>query len=225
MASTLTNEDREALKRNAEDRQIRCLYHYTRISNLPTILENGLCSLTDLKHLNISYMANDMDRLDNQPRSISVSIGFPNYLTFYTKRRESGADFAILALRPDLLWELDAAFNRSNAASSEMAATPIGERKTLRAFGSMFGDLTGIERSKLKLRPYYTTDPQAELLVFERIDPSYIMFVNVENEEVKAEVEKMLAGKPYFRTVSVYPDLYRPRSDWRFWAERRSKGD
>ncbi len=225
MASTLTKEDREALKKSAESRQIRCLYHYTRISNLPTILENGLCSLTELRCRSISYTANDMDRLDNQPQSISVSVGFPNYLTFYTKRRESGVDFAILALRPDLLWELDAAFNRSNAASSEMAAMPIGERKTLQAFGSMFGDLNEVERDKLRLRPYYTTDPQAELLVFERIDPGYIMFVNVENEEVKSEVEKMLAGKPYSRKVSVYPDLFRPRSDWRFWAERRDKGD
>ena len=210
---------REIVQKVVEERRIRCLYHYTNIANLNEILWNGILSQEQLERRGIDHHSNDPDRLDGQLDGISLSVGFPNYKTFYLKRKNAESDprvpqeWAVLALRPELLWELPCAFNASNAASRRMTDIPLEERQRPEAFGQMFEDLPDHKRSAMTA-DWQTTDPQAEVLVFGAIPPQYILYANVESEDAK--------NSPYIPDamrdeLRVYPKLFQPRDDWKDW--------
>ncbi|MBQ1514446.1 MAG: DUF4433 domain-containing protein, partial [Lachnospiraceae bacterium] len=108
---------------------------------------------------------------------------------------------------------LPCSFQWANAASREMIAVPLEERRTAEAFGRMFADLPDHPRSGL-ISPWQTTDPQAEVLVFGEIPREYILYANVESEDVK--------NSPYIPDawrddLKVYPKLFQPREDWQEW--------
>ena len=208
----------EAMQRIVKERNIRCLYHYTQLMNLDSILWSGILSKAWMRRQGVAFAENDPDRFDGELDGISVSVGFPNFKTFYTKRKQMENDpsvhgWAVLALKPDLLWELPCSFQWANAASREMIAVPLEERRTAEAFGRMFADLPDHPRSGL-ISPWQTTDPQAEVLVFGEIPREYILYANVESEDVK--------NSPYIPDawrddLKVYPKLFQPREDWQEW--------
>ncbi|MGB9897825.1 DarT ssDNA thymidine ADP-ribosyltransferase family protein [Thermanaerothrix sp.] len=167
-----------------KNRKIEELVHFSQIENLHSIITRGLLTRDELRKRGIEYKYNDNLRLDNRLNTVSLSISFPNYKMFYKYRNQKKVDWVVVSLKPDILWELDCAFLPTNAASSEVKKTPIEQYKKPEALEYLFNDYYGDKRRYLELPYNYTTNPQAEILVFGDIAPSYIRKVYFENDEV-----------------------------------------
>ena len=84
-------------------------------------------------------------------------------------------EWVVLILDPVVLSSSNAAFCRNNAADSRMNRLSLAERMTARAFCSMFApadDLPAREGAMLRL--YDPSDVQAEVLVFDCLQPDRI---------------------------------------------------
>ncbi len=167
------------------ERGIMKLLHFTRVENLCSILREGLLSRETLDSRGQQYWFNDQDRVDGYKNAICLSIGFPNYKMFYSKREEkkkveevSDSHWVVLLLDAAVLWKLDCAFFQENAASGG-ARISLEDRKRPDAFRDLFqdefhDDTKVILRQSLAIPRYFPTNPQAEILVFDRIPPRYI---------------------------------------------------
>ena len=170
------------------------LIHFTRCENLRSIFRHGLHSIKSCDEEGIHSVRNDQIRLDGQPDGISLSVTFPNFRMFYKYRQmDVTSDWAVLLLSPKILWEKRCGFFRHNAADSRMRALPRAEVTTLQALREMF-EAPGVEREHW-LRPYDPTDPQAEVMVYEAIEPSLIETVAFETKQVADKWRSTLEGR------------------------------
>ena len=116
----------------------------------------------------------------------ALSLSFPNYKMFYsireTRKKIAGADHSqgvVLLLDVEVLWELDCAFCRENASSNRVRHIPLEDRKGPDALRSLFqeefyDDTKVILRRSLAIPAHYPTNPQAEILVFDKIPSKHI---------------------------------------------------
>ncbi|MCL2715397.1 MAG: DUF4433 domain-containing protein, partial [Alphaproteobacteria bacterium] len=150
-------------------------------------------SIRRAHQLDVAPAINDHLRLDRHRDATSVSIAFPNCQLFFKYRSNSqGIDWVVLGLNPAILWEKDCAFCRRNAASSEISKQPLPQLKTLESFLGMFEELRDCEtrkegcktRKEQKLDSFYPTDVQAEVLVFDVIEPQYITEISFDRNDV-----------------------------------------
>lgn len=166
-----------AIQAVCREHEVIKLMHFTRACHISSILEHGLLSRTAVTELPPGQrpIVNDVQRIDGQCGSISVSLSYPNYKMFYKYRMlNSNIMWVVLTLSTQILWELDCAFCYRNASTHEMSHIPLAERKTYESLVQMFGDVGDKSRRQLCLLPSYTTDPQAEVLVLEAIPSSMI---------------------------------------------------
>ncbi|WP_065202804.1 DarT ssDNA thymidine ADP-ribosyltransferase family protein [Chromobacterium subtsugae] len=182
------------IKSYAEYIEIPYLIHFTRVTNLESILTNGLLSINQAELLEINPAINDELRLDGHLDATSVSISFPNSSMFF-KYRQNNPDvgWVVLGIKRSVLWTKDCAFCKHNAATAQIAQQDINHLKTPEAFGGMF-DKIGEERDQ-RLKPYDPTDVQAEVLVFETIEPELIFGVGFDNHNIKSQYQHLLEGK------------------------------
>lgn len=144
------------------------LLHFTDLTNLRSILVNGLKPVAVLRESGTSYRANDNLRLDGQTDAISLSIGHPNDRMFAKYRwLDVTRRWVVLVVSPSALWTLPVAFNRHNAADKRVSSLPREERMTPAAFRGMFARSDDLPcRDAGSLLAYDPTDVQAELLAF-----------------------------------------------------------
>jgi hypothetical protein len=152
------------------------LLHFTRAVNLPSIMAHGLYPVERFHEIGSTPEVNDQLRLDGYINSTSVSIGFPNCQMLYKYRMaDATVDWVILVLHPSILWAKDCAFCRHNAADARISYQPLPSLMLPQAFGGMFEEIDGItSREDQKLKTYDPTDVQAEVLVFDVIEPKYV---------------------------------------------------
>lgn len=166
-------------------RGIATCIHFTYIQNLESILEEGLLS-RDLLEARVGKLKpkyNDLHRFDDCRNAISLSISFPNYRMFYTYSSKNQSDWVILLLDASVLWNLDCAFCQDNAAANVVKRVPLATRKQINSFYMMFEDYEQIRRKDLDIPESYTTNPQAEVLIFDSISPYYIKQVHFYSQE------------------------------------------
>lgn len=214
---------KQKIKALVAKRNIKALVHFTRIENLPSIIQQGLIGRNDLESKNIDVEINDKLRLDNATNAISTSISFPNYKMFYSYQKKSpSADWAVIKLDPCILWELDCAFNITNAAAKTTSKIPLEDRKTFEALEQMFDDRVGTVRDRLKLNipENYPTDPQAEVLILDTVNPKHIQSICL-NEKTKINNLPLVADKigPFLSSVNFFfePRMFAPRLDYEHW--------
>lgn len=170
------------------------LIHFTRCENLRSIFRHGLHSIQSSDEEGIHSLRNDKIRLDGQPDGISLSVTFPNFRMFYKYRQmDVTSDWAVLLLSPKILWEKKCGFFRHNAADSRMRHLPRAEVTTVQALREMF-ESPGLEREQW-LRPYDPTDPQAEVMVYETIEPDLIETVAFETKQVANKWRRTVEGR------------------------------
>lgn len=209
--------DKEKILVSAQRRGIEHLIHFTNALNLPSILSYGLLPKDDLEYNWIDYDYNDELRLDELSDSISVSVTSPNYKMFYQLRCKNPAKkWAVLVLDATQVLNLECAFCYTNAANSNVSSIPLEHRKSFNAFESMFAERGDhVTRQKLTLCPNETTDPQAEILVFDHIPVSAIDFI------LFNEYQTMQQYSPLLREMNIphARDLgyYYPRRDHSYW--------
>ncbi|MCR5767298.1 MAG: DUF4433 domain-containing protein [Lachnospiraceae bacterium] len=178
--------DKEMISYIIRERNITRFVHFTRIENLHSILKYGLISIEEMKKNNIKYVNTDNSRLDGHTEAISISVSFPNYKMLYSKMIENNSAWVILEIDPIEIIQFDCLFCKKNAASGEMRRQERSQKNwmsTPDAFESMF-DNDNNARSWRCLPDYYTTDPQAEILVRQSIPRNAIKQVIFQNETI-----------------------------------------
>lgn len=203
---------RGAIRRIVQERGIKHLMHFTRIENLPGIRDRGLQSRAALGDDGCVW--NDDWRRDKRRHAICLSVSYPNYKMFFDYRERKGGDWAVLLLDPCLLWELDCGFVEVNAAGGAVPQRPEDELKSLAALERMFENVE--LRAALQLPPHYTTNPQAEVLVFEPIVQTFIQEIHI-----KRELEEPVYYDCNGHVIPIKTDgtYFWPRQDYRHWQK------
>lgn len=219
-------KEKQEIKDFIKKNNINEIIHFTQLDNLESIMEKGLLSTYVLERNKIKFSRNDYNRFDNLTNTICVSIGFPNYKMFYRLRdSDSLKKWVILIIKPEILYEKTCVFCYENAASYNMNSKSIMERTGSQALENLFYKFVdinaGITRDEIGIRKNHTTNPQAEVLVFNRIEPSYIKGIVFSNED--RELCKKYTGK--YKDVKVVSNnyYYRARSDYKFWGGNYGK--
>lgn len=178
---------RQAIQDHATAVQLPYLLHFTRAVNLPSILASGIYPISRVGEIGAAPQINDQYRWDGHSDSSSVSIAFPNCQMLYKYRMENVAvDWAILVLQPSVLWDKNCAFCCRNAADGRISSQPLAALMTPQAFVGMYNELEDLEsRQDQKLKPFDPTDVQAEVLVFDVIEPRYIVGAIFESTGVR----------------------------------------
>ncbi|NMX83586.1 DUF4433 domain-containing protein [Pseudomonas sp. WS 5503] len=166
---------RPEIEAYSQERTIPLLLHFTRLANLPSILQHGLRAVSEHGTLRSSPVINDENRFDGHLDGTSLSIGFPNYQMFYKYRQLANTDWVVLGIDQSVLWTKDCGFCQRNAATNDMSQQSLDNLRTLAAFQGMFDEIEALStRQQQELRSFDPTDPQAEVLVFNRIEPELI---------------------------------------------------
>jgi len=169
------------------------LVHFTRCENLKSIFRHGLRSVSDCAAEGIHAIGNDKIRLDGRPDGTSLSVTFPNYRMFYKYRQlDPSGDWAVLILSSSILWEKECGFFKYNAADSRMRRLPRASTMTAQALKDMFVELDMPREHWLS--PYDPSDPQAEVMVYDCIEPTFIEAVAFETEEATDSWTHVLGG-------------------------------
>ena len=216
----------EDIKWIVRDRKIDVLCHFTRLENLTGILGNGLLSRRKLGERHMQFYEIDKVRLDGCPDAVCLSVGFPNYMLFYSKRvnyfREqqvSNSQWVVLLLDVRILWELECEFCQQNAASNVERTIPKWERRMPEALEKMFSDFEDITRHDLNLPRGFPTNPQAEVLVFGHIPAVYLKQVHFWDyftfSNWHDHVRSLTAA-----CVCHNPEFFSPRKDYEVWRGR-----
>ena len=174
---------------------IQYLVHFTNIKNVESIKQHGLLSTCALKRKGLPFYANDDKRLDGYLDYISLSITkVNNELLSAFKYCEKLNKEAIIYIDAALLYkenEVDRIYCDRNAA-----AKTCKKGNSLEALKGMFCDEVKYTTTKITpfgfanisktynreidgRKPNETTDPQAEILFQQKIDPKYIVKIEV----------------------------------------------
>jgi hypothetical protein len=194
---------REDIRKLARELGIPFLIHFTRVSNLESTMRHGLRPRERFPEVCITPEINDRYRLDGYLGATSLSIAFPNYRMFYRLRQENPAvEWVVLAIDPRVLWEKDCAFCRHNAADARISSQPLSALRKIQAFEGMFDEIEGADcRIAQGLKTFDPTDGQAEVLVFDVIEPERIRGAVFGNAAVRDAQIQILEG----RQVLVHP--------------------
>lgn len=197
------------------EREIKWLFHFTRINNLGSILQRGLVTRNILVREGSEAVCNDQYRYDGTD-AVCVSIEFPNYKMFYSLRQSNlDNEWVVLVIHPCVLWMVRCAFCQTNAASAVVTNIPLPQRMTLSALQLMYTDFGGIQRATLNIPNSYPTNPQAEVLLLDGISPQYIAGVLVPTNAMK---ERLIAMYPGL-TVVFAPRYFKYRTDYEHWKQ------
>jgi hypothetical protein len=197
-------------------RDIKYLVHFTRIQNVVSIFNNGLVPVATLRQDGMNFSHNDDYRMDNCENANCLSIQFPNYKMFFKYRNQNpGIDWVVLGIKKEVLWEKDCAFCIENAASNNVTVTSIEERKGVEAFNRLYDEYPGKPmRRDLGIIPALPTHPQAEVLVFDVIEPQFIWGVAFESLYQKNKYASLI---PSNINSQVVERLFSYRHDYEYW--------
>lgn len=214
----LQTSDASGIRGFITERNIPYLVHFTRIENLQSILENGIVPRAFLAP---GFHYNDEMRLDGFPESSSLSVSFPNWQMFFRCRcldTNRGANWAVLTISPETLVNQPCLFSPTNAANRRFqddGQESFSRRMGLAGLILMFPDDPPGMREIRGLPEKTTTDPQAEILVFDRIHPKQIGVVSLmrPDSNIEALVRRQLPNA----RLNVGGKLFEPRADYKFW--------
>lgn len=203
------------MQNEVKKRNITNLWHFTRIENLDSILQYGLIPREFLEAHGAGINYNDQYRFDGQRNANCLSLGHPNYKMFWSLRQQNtNQKWVVLAIKPDVLWLKDCAFCHENAASNNVTSIPINQRKGILAFQKLFDPVIGKpSRASLKLPDNCPTNPQAEILVFDTIEPKFIIGAITPNKEIENELK---IRYPNFKFL-YHRAHYSARLDYEHW--------
>ena len=202
------------IQKYATERGINFLMHFTRASNLESILQRGLLP-RDTLILEGYKDFNDHYRYDGT-HAVCLSIGFPNYKMFFGIRQENkDVDWIVLVIHAAALWTLPCVFCVENAASAGVTSVPLEERKELAALQAMYADWDDKPRSVLGIPDNYPSNPQAEVLMLNGVPRNYILCVIVLNLAKQQELQAKYPGLD----VRVHAGYFRYRRDYAHWKK------
>ena len=199
------------IKEYCDKRGVEELIHFAPISRMPFILRYGL--LTNAILRNARSEVGDQSRFDGNDDHACLSINFPNYKLFFKRRSDAGPaeKWCVLSVSRALTWERSCIFYPCNAATGKGT---YGKRG-ITGLKEMFADTSEGTNRDRALKNSYTTNPQAEILVPDAVEPEFIEKVYFETEsemDIFGDIVKNSG-----RQSPVRIELFLPRSDYRSW--------
>ncbi|RJT46022.1 DarT ssDNA thymidine ADP-ribosyltransferase family protein [Rahnella woolbedingensis] len=187
----------QQIQQIVKERKIACLLHFTRVENLEGIMSRGIIPIATSRQYQIPVLSNDAFRWDGRTTASCLSITFPNSLMFFKCRQaDTQANWVVLGIQPAVLWEKNCAFCKRNAATREISGQSLASLQSPAAFAGMFDEIEEFDsRQTMSLKPSHTTDVQAEVLVFDIIEPRYVIGGVFNKPDIKATYERFLEGK------------------------------
>ena len=150
----------------------------------------------------ITGIVNDGLRLDEKQHGSCFSISFPNWQMFYKYRQQQNTDWVVICISAQVLIdkEENCAFYQTNAACESMTSLPLESVQGYAALERMFA--TCNQERQYFLLPKDTTDPQAEVMIFDVVEVDYIVAVVFSAEASKQRYTQLFpafAEKFYVR--------------------------
>jgi len=212
------SSERNKIRATAKNLGIVSIIHFSRAENLESILEHGLINRKNLDDRGFKYKHQDEHRWEGRMDAICLSLSFPNWQLFYKARNKFNDmnNWIVLELNPDILQTHRLAFTRSNAAKGTQK-TDLHKHAD---FLTLFKDEPNKpSRQEMDLPKSYTTDPQAEMLCFQSIEPQFIKSIHFHNPLV-AEKNNYKQLSDRFRSVKfqINQFYFSKRSDSNYWA-------
>lgn len=218
-------EDRWDLMDILELRNITAMVHFTRVENLRGILSRGVLPRDDMRP--DQYIANDRARVDGWPEASCFSISFPNYRILYRYRQaDVSRNWVVLRVDPEQLLDKPCLYMPGNAASSEITrrvAVNGADFVGAAGLGALFSEPEDGSRAERGLTADLPTDPQAEVLIFEAIEPRHIRAVSLLREDpvLREAIRHELPGV----TIEIGGVMFQPRVDYRYWRTTDARFD
>lgn len=211
--------DNQSIIQYAKSRHIEYCVHFTNVLNLKSIINYGLLPKSILKEKSMNFQENDVYRYDGFENATSLSITSPNYKMFYSLRNEyASTRWVVLVIDAYSVLSKKCAFNYTNAANYSLSRIPIEERMTFDSFKKMFSENnTDRTREQLRLADNETTDPQAEILLFDKISYKSIKYVIFNSIDVYNEYKDFLNEFGILGGVDI--GYFSPRRDYSYWLK------
>ena len=214
-----TKENRAEIIEEISNRNIQWLVHFTLAFNISGILKYGLIprgflEKKPLQNILLSVFPDD-HRYDKLLSSNCISISFPNYKLFYSKQNELGKNWSVILIDPKILSYCPCLFFRENAAKG------ISGKSSIQGLQGMFYDKQikhppATLREYLKLPEYFTTNPQAEILVNSVIPPRFIKAAYVKEWSIKKKIEAR-CDENLKNKIWISDKYFKPRQDYHYW--------
>ena len=202
-----------SIQEECAGRNIDCLFHFSPVEHLDSILKHGLLVPSACTTHGTGMKPNDAVRHDRQD-AICLSVEWPNYKLFYSfRQRDTNRQWALVAIQHRVLWEKRVCFNTTNAADNSMSAQAFAARQGLAKFRELFGDCCGKVRGVLNLPDHLTTNPQAEVLCLDTIEPAYFHGVLLSDRATYNTYKSRYSGIEFMHDTHYFSY----RNDWSHW--------
>lgn len=175
LAKRVRLDDHSKVSEFLENRSIRNILHFTHISNLNSILTNGLKSLDSIEKVGIVNKSHDIGRYDEIRQGIFCSIAYPNIWMLNGKENINPQEYAILEIMENALFLQHFAAFPGNSARNELkthAEENLKQYVGVTGLRRMF--LNKDLRSKQNVPKNEPTDLQAEIIFFNELNPDRI---------------------------------------------------
>lgn len=214
----MKNQKKEQIRKIIEERHIEHLVHFTNVRNIESIVMRGLIPVK--YHSEICALKNDEMRDDGLLDMTSFSVEFPNYQMLNKLRiNEEREDWAIVFLKASIILDKECIFCFDNASKQEIREIPFKCKMESKMFSKMFSDLDGYPPRKItNLKRYFTTSPQAEIMIKGIIDPEYIDKIVFFSSESRDKYYNFI---PSSMKAEIIPDYFYAREDYKYIKEYR----
>ncbi len=183
-------------------REISALVHFTRLDNLPSIMEHGIQprAIIDDPNNQITGLTNDAIRVDGKTNASCLSISYPNCSMLYKLKKDNPeTSWVVIAIKPEILLAKQCLFYPTNAACNQVRHLNASDFSGPAALSRMFDEkIVGKTVTTRSEHPYLLprdpTDVQAEILAFGVIEPQFIIGCIFERESQRAEFSKNHSG-------------------------------
>ena len=208
------------IPRFLEARKITSLFHFTSIENLESIATHGFLGRESLNSRNLSFTTSDPIRYEPILDGICFSLSRPNH---YMAARKiiSGHEMVLLELQglDNLLSNYNFISSPGNFGSPKLKQRIQSWPEEFIGGQGLMNLFENLEiREKYNVPDYEPTDPQAEIIVVERVPWVYvkkIYFPNATEYSVKEKVTKIVRKLPQGVVLqSQVSDIF-PTIDWK----------
>ncbi len=190
LEDSIVQNKRSLIKKIVAERNIRWLYHFTRLDNVKNILMRGL--VPRIPDPDFPIICTDPVRIDGRLDCVSLSISFPNDRMFYVKRKENPSSiWCVLVLNSSILYQYSCLFFPHNAARYNNNS----DRDEWRGALALERQFQEDQRPKY-LPACFPTDVQAEVQVESAIPLSLTKALYFEDENANKTFNSMKAKVP-----------------------------